>query len=124
PGWYFRFLRQGDARLLAPIVEHNAQDVVTLGALLARFAALHSGVREGALLDAVAMGRLLAARGHEEAATHHLDRALSLLPPSGLRQDTLLRLARLQRRAGRRDLAEPLWYEALDLAGHAPGAGI
>src|SRR3546814_14801949 len=28
PGWYFRFLRTGDARILAPIVEHHAMALV------------------------------------------------------------------------------------------------
>ncbi|MCK9487519.1 MAG: ribonuclease H-like domain-containing protein [Dehalococcoidia bacterium] len=120
PGWYFRFLRTGDARLLTPIVEHNAQDVVALGAILARFAALHAGAREPEPLDAVAMGRLHAARGLHESARGHLERALDLLPPCGVRDDTLDRLATLHRRAGRRDLALPLWREAAARAA-APG---
>ncbi len=128
PGWYFRYLRTGDARLLAPIVEHNALDVVALGAILARFGALLSGAREPAPLDAVAMGRLHAARGHHGPARAHLERALDLLPASTLRVDTLLRLATLHRRAGRRDLAEPLWREAAGPVAPgrrlAPGEGI
>ncbi len=123
PGWYFRYLRIGDARLLAPIVEHNALDVVALGAILARFGALQAGVREPAPLDAVAMGRLHAARCDHEAARAHLERALDLLPRCAVRDDTLMRLATLYRRDGRRDLAEPLWRE---VAAHAaaPGAAL
>lgn len=127
PGWYFRYLRTGDARLLAPIVEHNAQDVVALGAILARFAALHAGAREPAPLDAVALGRLHAARGMHDTARLHLERALDLLPPCGVRDDTLGRLATLHRRAGRRDLALPLWREVAARAmvpGSPAGGGI
>lgn len=111
PGYYFRFLRSNDARLLAPIVEHNALDVVSLAAILARFGALQRGAREAAPLDAVALGRLYAARGHAGEAVRHLEAALAVLPPSGLRDDVLLRLASVHRKAGRRDLAVALWRE-------------
>lgn len=111
PGYYFRFLRSNDARLLAPIVEHNALDVVSLAALLARFGALLTGAREASPLDAVALGRLHAARGLRDEAARHLEAAIALVPPSALRDDVMLRLATLHRKAGRRDLAEPLWRE-------------
>jgi len=119
PSWYFRFLRSGDARMLAPIVEHNAFDVVSLGAILARFAALRTGARDATPLDAVALGRLHAARGEQEAAVSHLSRALEGLPPVAARDDTLLRLAAVHRRMGRRDLAEPLWREVAARPGAA-----
>ena len=111
PGFYFRFLRSNDARLLAPIVEHNALDVVSLAAVLARFGALLAGTRAATPLDAVALGRLHAARGLHDDATRHLEAAIALLPSSALRDDVMLRLAALHRKAGRRDLAEPLWRE-------------
>src|SRR5690606_816945 len=85
PGFYFRYLRTRDARLLAPIVEHNALDVVALAAILARFGALQSGAREASPLDAVALGRLYAARGRPEEGARHLEAALRMLPPSGVR---------------------------------------
>lgn len=119
PAWYYRFLRTGDARMLVSIVEHNAQDVVALGAILARFAALSRGASEATPLDAVALGRLHAARGAYEPAVAYLDRALTALAPSLVRDDTLLRLATVHRRIGRRDLAEPLWREAASRPGAA-----
>lgn len=116
PRDYFRYLRVQDARVLAPIVEHNALDVVSLAAILARFGALLSGAREASPLDAVALGRLFAARGrHDEdarpLAVQWLDDALELLPRGSVRDDVALRLAALHRKSGRRDLAEPLWRE-------------
>jgi uncharacterized protein len=112
PAYYFRYLRTQDARLLAPIVEHNALDVVSLAAVLARFGALQAGARAPGPLDAIALGRLHAAHGDGEAARGHLERALDLLPAGAPRDDVLLRLATLHRRAGRRDLAVDLWAEA------------
>lgn len=116
PRDYFRYLRVQDARVLAPIVEHNALDVVSLAAILARFGALIGGAREASPLDAVALGRLFAARARHDAdarplAIQWLERALELLASGSVRDDVALRLAALHRKSGRRDLAEPLWRE-------------
>ena len=125
PGWYFRFLRTGDARMLIPIVEHNARDVVALAALTGRFAALAAGhasaghalaahvsagdvVAEGT--HALAAGRLLAARGEHEAARRHFERAVATITHGDRLVEAMVRLAMLHRAAGRRDLAAPLWH--------------
>lgn len=119
PGWYFRFLRTGDARMLAPIVEHNARDVVALAALTARIAALAAGEVAAGGVDALAAGRLLAARGELAAACTHLERAGATLAPRESRVEALSRLAALHKAAGRRDLAAPLWHRV----GEESGAG-
>jgi uncharacterized protein YprB with RNaseH-like and TPR domain len=109
PRWYFLFLRSGDARHLLPIINHNAQDVVSLGALVARF---DSAVRRTDLVpfDEIAVGRLLARR-RDARAVQFLSGALEGLPSSEVRRDVLMRLALTHKRAGDRDLAEPLWEE-------------
>jgi len=116
PGWYFRFLRTGDARMLIPIVEHNERDVVALAALTGRFAAMAAGEAAAEGPHALAAGRLLAARGEHEGACAHLERAVAGL--AGERQvEALLRLAALHKAGGRRDLAAPLWYEVVGRPG-------
>ncbi len=122
PGWYFRFLRTGDGRMLIPIIEHNERDVVALAALTGRMAALAEGVpgapgsAEG--VHALAAGRLLAARGERGGAQAHLERALATFNSDdrqGARQlDALLRLAALHKAVGRRDLAAPLWHRVVE----------
>jgi hypothetical protein len=112
PAWYFRFLRTRDWRYLEPIVRHNELDVVALGGLLARLAELATdavALAHGG--EALAFARLLARRGRVDEACAGLERALAALAPSTARDDALLRLAALHKRAGRRDLAEPLWAE-------------
>ncbi len=110
PAWYFRYLRSGDPACLLPLIAHNELDVVALAALTGRLASLASGAREAAGRDALAIGRLLMARRHHHA-TARLDRALRDLGPSRDRDEALSRRAVLHKRAGRRDLARPLWEE-------------
>jgi uncharacterized protein len=111
PAYYFRYLRTQDARLLAPIVEHNALDVVSLAAILARFGAVHARGRSDEPLDAIALGRLHAAHGEHGAAVRWMEHALDALPTGAIRDDVLIRLAACHRRAGRRDLAVERWAE-------------
>lgn len=112
PAWYFRFLRTRDWRYLEPIMRHNELDVVVLGGLLARLGELATDVAAPAHGgEALAFARLLARRGRGDEARAALERALRTLPPSLARDDALLRLAALHKRAGRRELAEPLWAE-------------
>jgi uncharacterized protein YprB with RNaseH-like and TPR domain len=115
PQWYFQFLRSGDARHLLPIINHNAQDVVSLGALVAR---LDSAVRRIGLVpfDEIAVGRLLARR-RDPRAVEFLTGALNELPQSEVRRDVLMRLAVTHKRAGDRNLAEPLWEELAENGG-------
>ena len=75
PHWYFRFLRTGDHRMLNPIIEHNELDVVGMVGLLAWHAAHLDSGREPSRRDALALGRLLVARGEDDRATPHLTHA-------------------------------------------------
>ena len=119
PRWYFRFLRSGDPRVLAPLMRHNELDVVALAALLGRFASALSGAWTPRGAEALGFGRLLARRGRPEPARRHLEAALPDLPPSLARDESLTRLAALHKRSGRPDLAEPLWREAASRPGAA-----
>jgi uncharacterized protein YprB with RNaseH-like and TPR domain len=115
PQWYFQFLRSGDGRHLLPIINHNAQDVVSLGALVAR---LDTAVRRINLtaFDEIAVARLLSHR-RDARAVEFLTGALDGLLPSEVRRDVLARLALAHKRSGDRDLAEPHWEELATAGG-------
>lgn len=113
PGWYFRWLRTGDPRWLAPIASHNEIDVVSLGGLLGRLAALHAEAREAHGVDALGLGRLHVANA-DPRGERFLRRAVEELPDSLARHEALMRLAAVHKSAGRRDRAAPLWSEAAD----------
>ena len=119
PAWYFRYLRTQDARILAPLLDHNARDVLALASLTGRLAAVVEGTRAVEGVHALAAGRLLAARGREPEARTHLERVATATHFSPQREEARLRLAVLHKAAGRRDLAEPLWLAAAAQPGAA-----
>ncbi len=69
PERYFEFLKTGDMRLLEDIVEHNRQDIASLGTLLARLSrAFAAPAEQTSMLDVFSLGRALERRGeHAEA---------------------------------------------------------
>lgn len=111
PGWYFRFLRTGDTRMLTPIVEHNAADVLSLAALVARLGGVEGRTVQGTYLERLLLGRLHARSGDVARALPHLTAARGGTPGVGLRDLVAMEAARLLRRAGRRDEAMALWRE-------------
>lgn len=109
PAWYFRFLRGGDARYLEPLIAHNAVDVLSLAALTARLATVLMGQRAGSGVEHLAAARLWLRAAETDRAEHHLRTAIEALPAGWAREQAQLTLARLHKRAGRRDLAAALW---------------
>ena len=98
---------------MVPVIDHNVQDIVSLGALL-----LDLGDRtaddahprlDGLPVAAAAIGRLLGRRGLEERATLFLERAVRDSRDPNLTKSALTELARLYRRAGRHDDAAAVW---------------
>lgn len=65
PGRYFEFLKNPDYRLISPIVEHNAQDVISLALLFSRIDAILEHPRPDSA-DPYGLGRFLAERGIPE----------------------------------------------------------
>jgi uncharacterized protein YprB with RNaseH-like and TPR domain len=111
PGWYFRFLRSGDARMLRPVVEHNADDVLSLAAMLGRFAALRVDAIAPTALESLMLGRLHARAERYEEALRYLDVARLGLDSIVSSHIVALEMARLLRRLGRRHEAVILWGE-------------
>jgi hypothetical protein len=117
PDRYFRFIRSGDARPLAAVLEHNRLDLLSLAGLTARLLALvHGGpavtADPGELL---ALGRLYARSGHEARAREAFERTVTVGAGSPAAIDALRGLALTERRHRRHDEAARLWQEMLDL---------
>ncbi len=123
PERYFEFLRTGDMALLEDIVEHNRQDIVSLGTLLARLNRAYAAPAEQtSMLDVFSLGRALERRGEraEAGACYRLaarERPLSTM--TRLRERHVAGSANqrlsLMLRAGRDwSEAEGVWREMID----------
>jgi uncharacterized protein YprB with RNaseH-like and TPR domain len=117
PGRYFHFIRSGDARPLAPVLEHNRLDLLSLAGLTARLLHLVRG-GPGAARNAretLALGRVYARAGLEARARDAFQRAADRASTSGAIQvDSLRALALAWRRARRYDDAAGCWRAVLD----------
>ena len=72
PDRYFAYLRSGDERLVAPILRHNARDVISLVKIADRVARAVTDARRGRVPDhapaALALARIFEHSGEEEVA--------------------------------------------------------
>jgi uncharacterized protein YprB with RNaseH-like and TPR domain len=127
PGRYFQFVRSGDARPLAAVLEHNRLDLLSLAGLTARLMRLIAeGPDEAAeAREALALGRLYGRSGLEARACQAFERVLSMCTPAKpvsasmalIKTDALRSLARAARRARRYEDAAALWRQVLGVAG-------
>ena len=136
PGRYVGFLRGGDASVLAPVLEHNRLDLVSLGALAGLACRL---VRDGAeaasgAAQALGLGRVYEKVGMEASAVDCYRKAARLDPHEAVagcgavrtRQSRLEapaqalgRLARIYRRQRRHAEAAEAWTQLLSRS-HVP----
>jgi uncharacterized protein len=124
PGRYFRFLRTGDARLLAPVLEHNRCDLLTVAALLARLLHLSEmGARAaGSAAEALALGRLYIRAGFDDRAREAFMRCIEMSRASEgaydpVRVDAMCALAQALRRSRCFDEAARWWQRLVDTRG-------
>ena len=121
PGRYVAFLRSGDPRLLAPIVEHNRLDLVSLGVLAGLACQL---VRDGATAgtdpeQALGLGRIYERVGRRDATITCYRRAARTDGTPATRAEALRRLALHHRRGQRHVEAADAWQRLLELPGLA-----
>jgi uncharacterized protein YprB with RNaseH-like and TPR domain len=123
PSRYFHFVRNGDARPLQAVLEHNRQDLLSLALVTAHAlsliergpsAAAHSS-------ECLGLGRLFERAGRSEEAEACYAQAAHRSARVGhepfVRAEALKRLASCRRRAGRVHEAALAWRELMTLAG-------
>jgi len=131
PERYFGYLRSRRGELLRDVVEHNRQDIVSLGLLLsvlggyalpASWARLHPG-------DLVGLARVFLARGRLDDALRCVEAALAadawslgVVDGASIRRHLSAERARLLARIGRRSEAHAAWLEIALRGG--PGAAL
>jgi hypothetical protein len=132
PARYFQFIRSGDARPLAAVLEHNRRDLLSLAGLTACLLRL---VRLGAAeardpREAFALGCVYARAGLDGRAREAYERAVSVSIDSApalnaasivaIELASLRALALMARRARRYEDAAGFWRQLLDLHGCPP----
>ena len=117
PGRYFNFVRTGDARPLADVLEHNRLDILSLALVTARLAHLltdgAAAVRTGR--EALGLGRIFDRAGMAEAASPCYDAAVLGGEDVVTVGEALRAIAVALRRARRYEEAASAWRRMLDL---------
>jgi uncharacterized protein YprB with RNaseH-like and TPR domain len=127
PGRYFAFVRSGDARPLAAVLEHNRLDLLTLAALTARLLHLTSNGPADVTdpREVLAIGVVYARAGLDDRARAALRLAVERCRSPRCAYDPVkieaLRLLALAwRRARAYDQAAECWTELLEIRGCPP----
>lgn len=130
PDRYFTYLRTRRAELLADVVEHNRQDIASLGQMLSLLAtdyapgqawrARHPGDLAGLARAYLRRGRFLDALACVESALDADAWSVGVTDGARLRRELSADRARLLARLGRRGEAQQAWLEIAARGG--PGA--
>ena len=121
PSRFFRFVRDGDARPLESVLEHNRLDLLSLAAVLARALTLINRGPDAASTaqEAYGLARVYERAGAHENAEASLLRTIDFARRVGVEPevhaDALRRLAWLRRRARRMHDAADAWMELVSL---------
>jgi len=122
PSRYFHYVRTGDARPLAAVLEHNRLDLLAL-ALITAHASQLLGAGPAAAVNArqaLGLGRLYARAGRSVEACACYARAAELPGEVAIKADALRAYAVLSRRARRYEDAAGAWRRTLGLRGCPP----
>jgi uncharacterized protein YprB with RNaseH-like and TPR domain len=123
PARYFHFVRSGDARGLAGVLEHNRMDLLTLAGLTARL--LWLSASEAAVItdphEAIALCHVFQRADLMWRAEQAGARAIELCGSDGrfsaIKVEAFRALALLARRSRRYEVAVARWRELLDVTG-------
>ena len=123
PGRFFRFVRNGDARPLEAVMEHNRLDLISTAAVMARVLTLLERGPSATTNAPECLGlarlyeRVGAATNAEGALLHAIDLAARLGTEWATHGEALRRLAWLRRRTRRPHEAAHAWAELAQLPG-------
>ncbi|MEW5932393.1 MAG: ribonuclease H-like domain-containing protein [Bacillota bacterium] len=108
PEVYRAYLRGAPARTLAPVLDHNRHDLLSLVVLAGRLLAPWLRAEEAEPEELYGLARLMWARGHASRAVPLWEKAVSGLPPL-LAARAGEELGRIYRRLGRPHEAARIW---------------
>jgi uncharacterized protein YprB with RNaseH-like and TPR domain len=117
PERYFEYLRKKDGRLMAPVMEHNLQDIVSLAVLTGEALAMVSepGALPDDAFDILSLGKVLE-RAEMDERSEEVYRVIAETGVGRARTDATVRLAYRAKARKLHDEAERLWRAAVALA--------
>jgi uncharacterized protein YprB with RNaseH-like and TPR domain len=117
PERYFEYLRKRDGRLMAPVMEHNLQDIVSLAVLTGEALAMVSepGALPDDAFDILSLGKVLE-RAEMDERSEEVYRVIAETGTGRARTDATVRLAYRAKARKLHDEAERLWRAAVALA--------
>ncbi len=125
PQVYFDYLRSGDARELARVVEHNRFDILSMFALLAHAVTLyHDAPDDLPAPDLFSLGRLHHGHGDRETGREIMSRAVDSGMEENQEAQALWHMAKAHRMAGEHDRAAEVWRRLVDLMPEDPSACV
>jgi uncharacterized protein len=117
PTLYFEYLRTRDFAPLAPVLTHNAFDILSLACLTAIVpAAFRDPQRLGSGAEMIALARWFRNEGRLEEAVALMRQSLTRRLDEALLWETLWQLADMERKLERHDAAVALWSELSTIA--------
>ncbi len=123
PQRYFDYLKTGDERLLDDILEHNRQDIVSLGTLLGVLSRAYLRPTDlQSAMDLYSVGRALERGGERQAAVECYTLAARSMPATSLQSlrdkavqpDALWALSMIHKRAGDYEQAVQQWQQLIN----------
>jgi len=112
PTLYFQYLRTRDYRPLAPVISHNATDILSLACLTAIVpAAFRDPARLTSGAEMIALARWFRNEGRVEEALALMREALTRKLDEALLWETLWHVADIERKQSRYDAAVAAWSE-------------
>ncbi len=125
PNLYFQYLNTRDFRPLAPVITHNAIDILSLACLTAIVpVAFREPARLSAGAEMVALARYFRNEGRLEEAVSLMRGALSRQLDDALLWETLWQTAEMERKLGRMGAAVALWSELSTVANPRRGEAL
>jgi len=112
PDLYFQYLRTGDFAPLAPVISHNATDILSLACLTAIVpAAFRDPARLSSGAEMIALARWFRKEGRLEESLALMRQALTRRVDEALVLETLWHVAELERKLERHDASLAAWSE-------------
>lgn len=110
PGVYFDFIEKKDYKLLAPVIEHNIYDILSLITLFTHLKEVHSNnIEDLSSYELYQLGRLKEKEKDFHSCINHLEKAVDKSEESEIKYRALKKLSWQYKRINRYEKALEIW---------------